>query len=67
MSAAVTRENVSVAPPGANATTRRTGFAGNVCATALADAIAINVAIRVTTVSGFIPCSSFFSFNRDAV
>src|SRR5688500_19788445 len=35
-----TRENVSVAPPGANATTSRTGFTGKACAAAPADAIA---------------------------
>src|SRR5262245_47625872 len=57
ISAAVTREKVSVAPPGANATTRRTGFAGNACAHAPAEALA-TVISRTILQSCFMPFSS---------
>src|SRR5262245_49204087 len=58
ISAAVTRAKVSVAPPGANATTRRTGLAGKAWATASAAANAVSVTIRAKG-ARFIDSSSF--------
>src|SRR5262245_33992437 len=58
ISAAVTREKVSVAPPGANATTRRTGLAGNACATAFAPASAASAPTSAAVIR-FIGSSSF--------
>ncbi len=41
---------MSVPPPGGNATTMRTGFAGNVCASALAPAAAASSATIPTAI-----------------
>jgi hypothetical protein len=49
ISAAATRENVSVAPPGGNGTTSRIALVGNACAAAPADATAVNTATTVVT------------------